>query len=38
MWYSKTIDEVLNELNVDPSIGLKEEEVKVRLENTVTIN
>ena len=32
MWFSKTVEEVLNELNVDPAIGLKEEEAKVRLE------
>jgi P-type Ca2+ transporter type 2C len=32
MWFSKSIEEVLKELNVDPLIGLSEEETKARLE------
>ena len=32
MWFSKSIDEVLKEINVDDSSGLSEEEAKVRLE------
>jgi len=32
MWFSKTKEEVLKELNVDPLIGLSEEEAKARLE------
>lgn len=32
MWFSKTIEEVLKELNVDPATGLLEAEAKVRLE------
>ena len=32
MWFSKTVEEVLKELNVNPATGLSEEEVKVRLE------
>jgi Ca2+-transporting ATPase len=32
MWFSKTIEEVLKEINVDSNIGLSEDEVKVRLE------
>jgi len=32
MWFSKSIKEVLTEINVDDSSGLSEEEVKVRLE------
>jgi len=32
MWFSKTIEEVLKELIVDDSVGLSEEEAKVRLE------
>ncbi len=32
MWFSKSIEEVLKEINVDPLIGLSDEEAKVRLE------
>lgn len=32
MWFTKTVEEVLKELNVDPATGLNEQEVKVRLE------
>jgi P-type Ca2+ transporter type 2C len=32
MWFSKSIEEILKEINVDDSSGLSEEEVKVRLE------
>src|SRR4030042_5456656 len=32
MWFSKSIEEVLNELNVDPATGLSKEEARVRLE------
>ncbi len=32
MWFSKSIEEVLKEINVDASLGLSEEEAKVRLE------
>ncbi|MCK9399761.1 MAG: cation-transporting P-type ATPase [Bacteroidales bacterium] len=32
MWFSKSIEEVLKEIHVDPSHGLSEEEAKVRLE------
>ena len=32
MWFSKSIEEVLKELSVDPAIGLREEEAKARLE------
>lgn len=32
MWFSKSIEEVLNEINVDATSGLSEEEAKVRLE------
>ena len=32
MWYSKSIQEVLDEFKVDPSIGLSESEAKSRLE------
>ena len=32
MWFSKSIEEVLKELSVDPAIGLGEEEAKARLE------
>ena len=32
MWYTKTKEEVLKEINVDPTLGLTEEESKVRLE------
>jgi Ca2+-transporting ATPase len=32
MWFSKTIADVLNEISVDPSAGLSEEEAKSRLE------
>lgn len=32
MWFSKSHEEVLKELNVNPSIGLHSEEVKTRLE------
>jgi len=31
MWYTKTKEEVLKEINVDPTLGLTEEESKVRL-------
>lgn len=34
MWYSKPIEEVLKELNVDPSQGLSEEDAKDRLEKS----
>jgi Ca2+-transporting ATPase len=32
MWFSKSIEDVLKEINVDAASGLSEEEVKVRLE------
>jgi len=32
MWFSKSIEEVLNEFRVDPAIGLEEQEAKARLE------
>ena len=32
MWYSKSVEEILNELDVDPSKGLSEQEAKARLE------
>ena len=32
MWFSKSIEEVLKELNVDPATGLSKEEARVRLE------
>lgn len=32
MWYSKSIEEVLKEFNVNASVGLSEEEAKARLE------
>ena len=32
MWFTKSIEETLEELNVDPSTGLSEEEASVRLE------
>ncbi len=32
MWFSKSIEDVLKEINVDDSSGLSEEEAKVRLE------
>lgn len=32
MWFSKSIPEVLKEINVDPARGLSEEEAKARLE------
>ncbi|MDF2538127.1 MAG: putative rane protein [Herbinix sp.] len=32
MWFSKSQEDVLKELNVNPSAGLSEEEVKLRLE------
>lgn len=32
MWFSKSIEEVLKEINVDDSSGLSEEDAKVRLE------
>ncbi|MBI4634325.1 MAG: cation-translocating P-type ATPase [Deltaproteobacteria bacterium] len=32
MWFSKSIEDVLRELNVDPATGLKEQEAKARLE------
>jgi len=32
MWFSKSIEEVLKEIHVDPSHGLSEEEAKARLE------
>ncbi|MEN6360343.1 MAG: cation-transporting P-type ATPase, partial [Smithella sp.] len=32
MWYSKSIDAVLKELNVEQAIGLTENEAKARLE------
>ena len=32
MWFTKSKEEVLSEINVDPSQGLSEEEAKVRLE------
>jgi Ca2+-transporting ATPase len=32
MWFSKSIEEVLNEIDVDPVFGLSEDEVKQRLE------
>lgn len=32
MWFSKSIEEVLKEINIDDSSGLSEEEAKVRLE------
>lgn len=32
MWFSKSIDEVLKEINVDVSLGLSEAEAKVRFE------
>ncbi len=32
MWFLKSIEEVLKEMNVDPEIGLSEEEAKDRLE------
>lgn len=32
MWFTKTLEEVLNELKVDPKTGLSNEEVKKRLE------
>ncbi len=32
MWYSKSIEEVLSELKVDPLQGLSEKEAKIRLE------
>ena len=31
MWFSKSIEEVLNELNVDPATGLSKEEARARL-------
>ncbi|HSM47047.1 MAG TPA: cation-transporting P-type ATPase [Draconibacterium sp.] len=31
MWFSKTIEEVLKEINVDATSGLSEEEAKIRL-------
>ena len=34
MWYSKTIDEILKELDVDLAIGLSEDEAAARLENS----
>ena len=33
MWFSKTSQDVLNELDVDPRMGLNQEEAKLRLEN-----
>jgi len=32
MWFSKSIEDVLKEINVDAASGLSEEEAKVRLE------
>lgn len=32
MWFSKSIEDVLNEINVDAASGLSEEEAKVRIE------
>lgn len=32
MWYSKTVEETLKELNVDPALGLSDNEAKLRLE------
>lgn len=32
MWYTKSVDDVLNELSVDRSQGLSEEEAKIRLQ------
>jgi Ca2+-transporting ATPase len=32
MWFSKSIEEVLDEFRVDPAIGLEEQEAKARLE------
>lgn len=32
MWYTKTNEEVLRELSVDPAVGLTEEEARLRLE------
>ncbi|HSO88208.1 MAG TPA: HAD-IC family P-type ATPase, partial [Draconibacterium sp.] len=32
MWFSKSVEEVLNEINVDATSGLSEDEAKVRLE------
>ena len=32
MWFSKTSQDVLNELDVDPRMGLNQEEAKLRLE------
>jgi len=32
MWFSKSYNEVLSELNVNPSIGLSKEEAQTRLE------
>ncbi len=32
MWFSKSIDEVLAEINVDPSKGLSDDDAKIRLE------
>jgi P-type Ca2+ transporter type 2C len=31
MWFSKSVEEVLKEINVDATSGLSEEEAKVRL-------
>lgn len=32
MWFSKSIEDVLKEINVDAASGLSEEKAKVRLE------
>ncbi|MBN2569224.1 MAG: cation-translocating P-type ATPase [Deltaproteobacteria bacterium] len=32
MWFSKSIEDVLDELDVDPAIGLREQEAKARLD------
>jgi len=32
MWFSKSIEEVIRELNIDPEKGISEEEAKIRLE------
>lgn len=32
MWFSKSVEEVLKEINVEASVGLSEEEAKLRLE------